>query len=73
MCFEDLLDSCIASMDIRFEPLITLELVDQEWLFSLCGSIAFFWSSDHSLDVIQIEITFFNDLHSSSEAIQVLL
>lgn len=73
MCFEDLLDSCIASIDISFEPFIALELVHQEWLFSLSGSVAFFWSSDHPLDVIQIEIALFDDLHSSSEAIQVLL
>lgn len=69
VCFEDFLDSCIASLNISFKPLIALELVDQERLFSLSGSIAFFWSSNHFLKIIQIEIALFYDLHSSSEAI----
>ena len=70
---HDLVNLFIPCIDKTFEKLILLQLIDQKFHFALSLSATLFWCANELLERIKIELALSDNLHSSSDSIQVFL
>ena len=73
MIIDNLVNLLVPCIHFIFEKLVLLQLIDKKLHFALSWPFALFWRADELLEYVEIELALSDNLHSSSDSIQVLL